>query len=136
MRALAHALNVETIYSADVEPSSTGERKSGRKVRPDIKVRRKDALPGSKYVLIERQEENTSGTGHEKIPNKMLKAQAVLCGEPQCAMFCFVFAGKKVAALETSFSDALHNGVFDHERVRCFREDAFLSLARAGGLPI
>jgi hypothetical protein len=133
---LAYRLNTETIYSAAIEPRSKGERLSGSRVRPDIKVTRRDAVAGAKYVLIERQEENTPGTGHEKIPNKILKAQAVLRAEPQCAMFYFVFAGKKVAKLETAFEDALHNGVFDHERVRHLREDAFLALAKSGGLPI
>jgi hypothetical protein len=133
-RALVHFLNTETRYEANSEPVATQRRGSGVGIRPDIKVRRKDSLPGVPYIYVERQEQNSDGTGAEKVANKIHKALQVL-RDVKVDVFYIVLAGTHIHLLLRVANDTFDNGgAYRHERLKVMSEDDFRRLAVAGNL--
>ena len=123
-KALVHFINTETKYVATSEPSSSQKRASGGRMRPDIKIRHKDKMwPG--FMLVERQEQNTSGTGHEKVANKIHKALNALHDHSVLKYF-IVLAGARVDLLLRTAKDTLTaGGAYPHERLVVVTEDEF-----------
>lgn len=133
-RDLIYWLNTETVYEADAEPRINRHRDSGKGIRPDIKVRAKTAKPREPFILVERQEQNTPGTGYEKIANKIHKAHQAL-RELDVSRYYIVIAGKRLDLLRKAADDAYENGqTHRHERLRILDEDSFRQLAAEGRL--
>lgn len=133
-RDLVHWLNTATVYEAVSEPTASPSRTSGVRMRPDIKIRRRDALPGGECIFVERQEQNTTGTGCDKIANKIHKALAVLNG-PGVSRYYIVVAGKRLDLLQKIAIDTLaRGGVYPDSRLSVVTEDEFKTRAQQGRL--
>jgi hypothetical protein len=127
---LVYWLNTQTQYSAEREPKAVNGRPSGAAHRPDIKITHKLARFGDPFILVERQEQNVSGTGSEKIANKIQKALNAV-RDLKVKRYYVVIAGDRVDLLKRAADDAFKSGTYEHERVVVIEENDFKELAKA-----
>ena len=133
LRDLEYFLNTSSPYEATREPKSTQRRQSGAGVRPDLKLRLKSSCQPD-FIFVERQEQNTTGTGCEKVANKIQKANVAL-RDLNVRAYYIVIAGSRVDLLQRAAADAFErNGAYHHERLVILHEDDFKQRAGQGRL--
>ncbi len=133
-RRLIEWVNTETPYRAAREPLSIQRRASGARMRPDIRLTRADHDGPQPVILIERQEQNTTGTGAAKIADKMQKGNECL-RDTNVRAYYIVIAGKRLDLLLKEVQNASARGnVYPHERLHIVTEDVFKERALEGKL--
>jgi len=133
-KELIYFLNTQTIYEAFPEPKSSRHRPSGVGMRPDIKLKEMNALPGQGFIFVERQEQNTPGTGSEKVANKIHKANEAL-RDRKVISYWVVLGGSRTDLLKKVAKDTLgRGGAYPHERLHVVTEREFIEKAYFGAL--